>query len=109
MPERPAIPLRPIRIDIDGDEFSEVCSWSSRDSYITRLVKGDIPQRRCTIFAYTDPSDEIVGFGSLHLCREYAPIIGNLLEGHHHPYIPVLAVKPDKQGRGHGTEIVKHL
>lgn len=109
MPERRAIPLRPVRVDVGGDEFAEVCSWPFPDSYITSLLKGDIPQRRCAIFAYTDPSHEIVGFGSLQLCREYAPIIGHLPEGHRHPYIPLLAVKPDKQGRGHGTEIVKHL
>ena len=88
--------------------MGEICNWSFTDSYVARLLRNDIPQRECGFWVYADPSNEIVGFGTLDLCRDYAALI-DLPEEHFHPYIPLLAVHPDRQGRRHGTEIVKHL
>lgn len=105
---RSTVPLSPIRIASQEDVFAELCKWPFTDSYVTRLLRNDVPQRRYSIWIYTDPSSEIVGFGTLTLCTDYGALI-DLPDGHLHPYIPLLAVHPDKQGRGHGTEIVKHL
>jgi len=46
-----------------------------------------------------------VGFGTLDFCEEYARFTDNKP----HPYIPVLAVHPNFQNRGHGRRIVEHL
>jgi ribosomal protein S18 acetylase RimI-like enzyme len=70
----------------------------------------DIPERvvlsdKCRIWVYRDPHGELVGFGTLDVCEEYRDFI----EGHPHPYIPLLAVNPTMEGRGYGKSIVRHL
>src|SRR5437016_3365448 len=57
------------------------------------------------IWVYRDPDGNMVGFGTLDVCREYARFTG----GKYHAYIPLLAVHPAFRGRGHGRRIVEHL
>ncbi len=57
------------------------------------------------MWAYSDADREIVGFGSIGVCSDYEVFTGNKP----HPYIPLLAVNPRKQGRGYGRFIVGHL
>ncbi len=57
------------------------------------------------MWAYRDPDDYLVGFGTLDLCYEYAAETA----GRIHPYIPLLAVNRPSEGRGYGKFIVRHL
>jgi ribosomal protein S18 acetylase RimI-like enzyme len=76
---------------------------------ITRLLRQDIPQRvafsDCFFFVYRDPDGHVVGFGALDVCDEYRDLAG----GEEHCYIPLLAVHPNFQKRGHGYSIVRDL
>lgn len=74
-----------------------------------RLLRDDIPQRvnfgNATIWAYRDARAELVGFGTIDVCDDYAYLIDKPL----HVHIPLLAVKPGQQGKGYGKYIIDHL
>jgi len=57
------------------------------------------------VWVYRDPAGNTVGFGTLDICKEYEHFTG----GKYHSYIPLLAVNPVFQKRGHGRRIVEHL
>lgn len=57
------------------------------------------------MWAYKDPQQNIVGFGTLDFCDECS----QFTEGKPHAYIPLLAVHPDMLGRGYGKSILNHL
>ena len=57
------------------------------------------------IWAYRDDKRNTVGFGVLCVCRDHEVHSG----GNTHCYIPLLAVNPVYQRRGHGRRIVEHL
>jgi hypothetical protein len=64
------------------------------EGQVKRLLQKDIPHRVlygfCQVWVYRDPSGNIVGFGTLDLCRDYA----QFTQGKYHAYIPLLAVNP---------------
>jgi ribosomal protein S18 acetylase RimI-like enzyme len=103
------IPIVSIPIEPASPEFSGLLGWPFGDSYVGRLLAKDIPQRvrRGTgrIWIYRDPQDQVVGFGTLDLRDHYS----DFTDGRLHPYIPLLAVNPAMEGRGHGKSIVRHL
>jgi len=72
-------------------------------------LQNDIPYRVLfsfgLVWTYRDPDGNIVGFGTLDACKEYEQFTG----GKTHSYIPLLAVNPAFQKRGHGRTIVEHL
>ena len=80
------------------------------EAQVAKALQHDIPTRMllsfCQLFVYRDPTTaELVGFGTLDVCTEYAPFVS----GKRHCYLPLLGVKPGCQGRGYGHGIVKHL
>jgi ribosomal protein S18 acetylase RimI-like enzyme len=103
------IPLVPISIELNGPIFNAIASWSFEDEFVCRILTEDIPQRMKyqdgRIWAYRDPENTVVGFGTLSVCNDYREFTG----GKYHMYIPLLAVHPDKRGLGHGKTIVDHL
>jgi ribosomal protein S18 acetylase RimI-like enzyme len=103
------IPLTPILIGLDAPEFPIISDWPFPDSYVSRMLRDDIPERvrRGTgrIWIYRDPDGQIVGFGTLDVRDHYGAYTG----GKDHPYIPLLAVNPTIASRGYGTSIVRHL
>jgi ribosomal protein S18 acetylase RimI-like enzyme len=111
MGDRCSIRLKAAQIELDSAEFQEICGWpfvDERDAYVNRMLRNDIPKRKedwdTEIWAYRDPNGELVGFGTIDLCTDYA----DYADDRRHPYIPLLAVKPSKEGRGIGTKIVQH-
>lgn len=110
MSEKPLIPLLAVPIPLNSPVFQqEIGGWKFADLYVARLLQNDIPQRvkfgNGRIWAYRDSSNEIVGFGTIDVCSDYGAATGNKP----HPYIPLLAVNPAKQGHGHGNFIIRHL
>lgn len=109
MPERQPIPLTPVVVALDGDDYREIAGWPFADPFVRRLLTDDLPRRvlygNCRVWLYRDPDGHAVGFGSLDLCGEYQDDAG----GRDHPYIPLLAVNPAFQRRGHAKTIVRHL
>ena len=112
-PQTP-IPLTSIRTAPATPEFQAIFSWKFSDEtfyekQILRLLKHDIPQRMlygfCSTWVYRDPDGNAVGFGTLDVCKEYE----RFTDGKVHRYIPLLAVNPAFQKRGHGRSIVQHL
>ncbi len=57
------------------------------------------------LWVYREADQEIVAFGTLEISDLYKNWTANRL----HPYIPLLAVKPDTQGRGYGRSVIHHL
>ncbi len=57
------------------------------------------------MWVYHDLDEQLVGFGTLDLCYEYAAQTA----GQIHPYIPLLAVNKSSESRGYGQFIVRHL
>ncbi len=109
MSDHTPIPLAFALVELDTPEFSEICGWPFVDSYVGRLLQDDIPQRMqnsyCQVWVYRDPDGRLVGFGTFDVCddcRQYA-------ERPLHSYVPLLAVNPAAERRGHGTSIVRHL
>lgn len=110
---------RPIELTItetqpDAPEYAELFSWPFAtqpfyEAQVLTLLRHDVPYRvqrgRCFVYVYHDPDGNCVGFSTMDLSNEYEVITG----GHPHPYIPVLAVNPRFQQRGHGKRIVNHL
>lgn len=103
------IPLTPISITLDSQEFRAICGWPFTDAYIGRLLRNDIPQRvqfgNGRIWNYRDPEGRLVGFGTIDVCGDCCDFTG----GKPHPYIPLLAVNPTIHSLGYGTTIVRHL
>ena len=109
MSDRPSILLTPAYIDPVSPVFAELLGWPFADPFVPRLLKGDVPQRvqfgDCQVWTYRDPDGQLVGFGTLDMCTDWGEFTG----GRPHPYIPLLAVNPAAEGRGHGKSIVRHL
>jgi len=108
------IPLAPIRTAIGDAEFQAILAWQFPqqpfyEAQVQRLLVQDIPHRMvfgaCSLWTYRDPHGNVVGFGTLDICHEY----GQFTSGNPHGYLPVLAVNPAFQRRGHGKNIVEHL
>ncbi|MGP0067543.1 MAG: GNAT family N-acetyltransferase [Isosphaeraceae bacterium] len=104
-----SIPLTPCLIQLDSPEFKEILEWTFADSYVSRLLQNDIPNRmqfgKGRTWIYRDPHGRIAGFGIIDVCEEYSEYTA----GMPHPYIPLLAVNSEMGGRGHGKSIVLHL
>jgi ribosomal protein S18 acetylase RimI-like enzyme len=102
-------PLVAIPVDLDDPIFDAIKMWQFQDEFVQRMLTDDIPQRvrleNARIWAYEDEQRNVIGFGTLTLCRHYS----DLTNGQNHLYIPLLAVHPDAQGNGYGTAIVEHL
>jgi len=108
------IPLHPIVITPGSPTFDAILQWPFNaqpffEGQVLRLLQNDIPQRVrygwCQVWAYLDPTGDTVGFSTLDLCREYE----QYTSGKVHSYIPLLAVNPGFQRKGHGRTIVQHL
>jgi ribosomal protein S18 acetylase RimI-like enzyme len=108
------IPLTPIRTVIGDPEFQAIAAWQFPqqpfyEAQVQRLLGQDIPHRMvfgvCSLWSYRDSHGNIVGFGTLDVTREYE----QFTVGRPHCYLPVLAVNPAFQRRGHGRTIVEHL
>ena len=109
MSDRPGIPLTPALIELDAPEFKEIASWRFSDTFVSRLLTHDIPQRAVfgngLIWGYRDPGGLLVGFGTIDVCDDYK----SYTNGQMHTYIPLLGVNETMQGKGFGHSIVKHL
>lgn len=109
MSNRTPIPLTAVQIRLDSREFEAISDWPYSDSFVTRLLRHDIPQRvqfgNCRIWIYRDPEGRLVGFGTLDVYDDYREYTA----GQAHPYIPLLAVNPTIKSLGYGTTIVRHL
>jgi ribosomal protein S18 acetylase RimI-like enzyme len=109
MADRTSIRLTPIPIELNNAIFHAICAWPFADNFVGRVLREDIPRRArfngCRVWVYRDPDNEIVGFGTIEVCDDYR----RLSQNRPHPYIPLLAVNPRKEKRGHGTSIIKHL
>ncbi len=109
MSDRPQIPLLPVLITIGSPEYGTISSWPFVNSFVARLLRDDLPERvrsnQTRIWVYCDPDDQLVGFGTLDVCQDYR----EYTQGSPHPYVPLLAVNPAFERRGHGTSIVQHL
>ena len=101
--------LTPTPIGLDAPEFQLISDWPFPDSYVSRMLRDDIPERvrRGTgrIWIYRDPDGQLVGLGTL----DVPPSLRRLHGGKGSPYIPLLAVNPTIASRGYGTSIVRHL
>jgi ribosomal protein S18 acetylase RimI-like enzyme len=104
--------LQAVPIDHDCDEYRhEISGWPFQHEYIGNLLTFDIPRRSAAggedfqIYSFRDEKQETVGLGTLDICDEYKELANNQL----HAYIPLLAVRPDKQGLGYGKSIVQYL
>ena len=113
-PSPQTITLQPVRTSPDKPEYQALLSWEFEpepfyQGQIPRLLQSDIPH--CVSFSsgfvwvYRDADNNTVGFGTLDVCKEYE----RFTDGKPHAYIPLLAVHPNYQGRGHGRRIVDHL
>jgi len=106
---RPSVPLSAVLIGLDSREFQAICGWPFADPFVSRLIQEDVPQRvqygNCRIWAYRDPNDNLVGFGTLDVCGDCSEFTYGKL----HPYIPLLAINPTIKSLGYGSSIVRHL
>jgi ribosomal protein S18 acetylase RimI-like enzyme len=114
MAAQPRIPLQAFRAAPDDAAIQELLQWPLRatvfyEAQIARLLVDDIARRHYnrtgSVWIFPEGGGEIVGFGALDRCREYE----SLADGRLHLYIPLLAVHPAHQGRGHGKTIVEFL
>ena len=109
MPDRPPIPLSPLAIEINSEEFLAIAGWPYADPFVSRLLRDDIPLRttrgNCRVWVYRDPAGSMVGFGTLDVSREYSDFSSD----RPHPYIPLLAINPTIKSMGYGESIVRHL
>ena len=108
------IPLTPIRTFPVERDYQALLAWPFAEQpfyegQVRRLLQNDIPYRVMysfgLVWVYRDPNGNTVGFGTLDVCKEYERFTG----GKYHSYIPLLAVNPAFQKRGHGRSIVQHL
>jgi ribosomal protein S18 acetylase RimI-like enzyme len=114
MSTRQPIPLTAVLIQLGDPEFQAILAWQFPaepfyEAQVQQVLKHDVPHRviynACAIWIYRDAHGNIVGFGTIDFCREYEQFTA----GKQHFYIPVLAVNPAFQRRGHGRTIVEHL
>ena len=114
MSQQQPVPLTPILVAPDNADYRSLLTWPFSDQpffegQVRRLLQLEIPQRilfgATRIWVYRDPTQNMVGFGTLQVSNEYEQFTG----GHFHSYIPLLAVNPVFQKRGHGRSIVEHL
>lgn len=109
MSEHAPIPLTPVPIEVMGREFADILCWPFADTYVTQLLREDIPRRvkfgYCQVWTYMDPAGRSVGFGTLDICDDWADFSDNAF----HPYIPLLATNPNIRSLGYGSSIVRHL
>lgn len=108
------IPLKAVRIAPGELGYQALLAWrftaeTFYEGQVLRLLQSDIPHRVMfgwgIVWIYLDPDGNAVGFGTLDVCKEYERFTG----GKYHSYIPLLAVNPAYQKRGHGRVIVDHL
>src|SRR5262245_34753039 len=108
------IPLTPVLTLPNEPAFQAVLTWQFADQpfyvgQVKRLLQNDIPYRiaynGCLVWVYYDHDNNAVGFATLDLCDDYE----RFTEGKLHSYIPLLAVNPAFERRGHGRSIVQHL
>jgi ribosomal protein S18 acetylase RimI-like enzyme len=112
-PSQP-IPLNAVRTAPGQPEYQSLLAWPFAaqpfyEGQVLRLLQNDIPHRVMygvgLVWVYRNPAGETIGFGALDVCKEYEQFTG----GKYHTYIPLLAVHPAFQKRGHGRSIVEHL
>jgi ribosomal protein S18 acetylase RimI-like enzyme len=108
------IPLTPVLTAPNENDYQAILTWPFApqpfyEGQVIRLLQHDIPLRvlhsMCLVWVYRDPDGNAVGFGTLDFCKDYEQFTG----GKVHAYIPLLAVNPGFQKRGHGRSIVEHL
>lgn len=101
--------LVPVPVEIGSPIFAAIKEWAFEDEFVARILADDIPQRVAfgigRVWAYEDPVKNLVGFGTLDICEDYAALTG----GKPHTFIPLLAVHPDHHRKGYGRAIVDHL
>ena len=109
MTDRVPVHLTPSIVALGSDEYKAISAWPYSDAFVPRLLTDDIPYglvfSQCRMWVYKDPAGQIVGFGTLDLCRVH----DTFTSGQLHTYIPLLAVNPSMQGKGYGTSILRHL
>ena len=114
MAARQPTPLTAVRTAPGEAEYQALLGWPFArqpfyEGQVIRLLQTDIPHRVMysfgLVWVYRDQNGNTVGFGTLDLCDEYEQFTG----GRFHCYIPLLAVNPAFQKRGHGRSIVEHL
>jgi len=114
MAPRQPIPLTAVRTAPGEAEYQALLGWPFAaqpfyEGQVIRLLQNDIPHRVMysfgLVWVYRDPDANTVGFGTLDACKEYDQFTG----GKVHCYMPLLAVNPAFQKRGHGRSIVEHL
>jgi ribosomal protein S18 acetylase RimI-like enzyme len=95
-------------------EYEAILEWPFSkavfyERQVEQLLGTDIPRRvlleSAFVWAYRDRDRNTVGFGTLSVSKDYERLTG----GRSHCYIPLLAVNPVFQRRGHGRRIVEHL
>jgi ribosomal protein S18 acetylase RimI-like enzyme len=110
----PPVPLKAIRITCGDAEYLPLLGWPFAappfyEGQVIRLLQNDIPHRVMysfgRVWVYRDPPGNTVGLGTLDVCQDYQQFTA----GKFHCYIPLLAVNPAYQKRGHGRSIVEHL
>jgi ribosomal protein S18 acetylase RimI-like enzyme len=108
------IRLNAMRTAPGQPEYQALLAWPFAaqpfyEGQVLRLLQNDIPHRVMysfgLVWVYRNPAGDAVGFGALDVCKEYEQFTG----GKYHSYIPLLAVHPAFQKRGHGRAIVEHL
>src|ERR1051325_3480336 len=108
------IPLTAVRTVPGEAAYQALLGWPFAaqpfyEGQVLRLLQNDIPHRMMYGFGlawvYRDPGGNTVGFGTLDVCKEYE----RFTSGKFHCYLPLLAVNPAFQKRGHGRSIVQHL
>jgi ribosomal protein S18 acetylase RimI-like enzyme len=108
------IPLTAVRTLPDQPAYRAILGWQFAEEpfyegQVKSLLQSDIPQRilfgACAFWVYQDPDGNSVGFGTLDVCKDYACYT----DEKSHTYIPLLAVNPAFQKRGHGRSIVQYL
>jgi ribosomal protein S18 acetylase RimI-like enzyme len=103
------VPLRPVPVEIDSEEFRTICGWPFLEAFVGRILREDIPQRvflnGCRVWVYYGPDGELAGFGTIEVCEDYS----SYTDGQPHAYLPLLAANPTIPSRGYGTSIVRHL
>ena len=101
--------LTPIPVQPGDPVFRVVAAWSFDEEFVVRVLTRDVTLRvlfgRGQLWAYLDAERNIVGFGTLDICRDCAA----LADGRQHAYVPLLAVNPSMRGRGYGGAILAHL
>lgn len=101
--------LIPVSIETASPVFLAIQSWVFEDEFVARILADDIPQRAAfglgRVWAYEDNEKNLVAFGTLDMCKDYADLTGDK----YHMYIPLLAVHPEYRGRGYGRIVLEHL